>query len=111
MKELVTGAATGDQEKVAALKKLGVSDNEIKGLGNKTTRKTVESKVEQALKDRRVNTANQLVDYLRSGKPSEKLSAEKIISGLGLDVQKAADPQLWSEKKAVSKVASKLGSW
>jgi len=111
MQELVKGAATGDHEKVAALKKLGVSDNEVNGLGNKATRRTVESKVEQALKDKRVNTANQLVGYLRSGKPSEKLSAEKIISGLGLDVQKAADPQRWSEEKAVSKVASKLGSW
>ncbi len=111
MHELVGEAAAGDQEKIATLTKMGVTGNELAGLGDKATKKAVESKVEQALKDRRVDTANQLVKYARFGKPSDKLSAEKIIAGLGLDAQKAAGEGQWSQEKAVSKVASKLGSW
>lgn len=109
MQALVAGARNGDQEKITALKKLGIRDDELTDLDNKSKRKALKTKVERLLKDRRVKAASDLVQYVLTGKPSQKVAAEKIVSALGIKPDKIRNK--YNEDTAVSRVASKLASW
>ena len=111
MQALIRGAVeNGDAESIGALHKLGITDEEIgNAVGNPAARSVLASRVEQILKERRVDTANRLVAYIKRGKPSEKVGAEAILLNLGIDPEKVRDG--YAHDKAVSKVATKLGSW
>lgn len=100
----------GDPESIATLNKLGITDEQLEAAAeDEGQRATIESTVEQKLKDQRVETANKLVSYVKKGKPSEKVGAESILYNLGVYPHEVRGK--FDHEKAVSVVASKLASW